>query len=120
MIYDYLDHLSAGEFDHPEDIDPNVLIRLELMRQISGEAIVPTSDFRPGDDDSTHGDPDHDGDGDGIDIRCHASRPRWRLIEAALRVGFKRVGVYDRHLHLDIGTEEDGFDQEVMWMGESR
>jgi len=60
-----------------------------------------------------------------VDLRCTDSHQAFRIIQAALAVGFKRAGVYhgqpdpqgkvqSTHIHLD---NDPNLPQEVMWTG---
>lgn len=46
------------------------------------------------------------------DISCKYSRPRFMILGAALRIGFKRIGIGKNFIHLDI---DRGKDQRVIW-----
>jgi len=50
------------------------------------------------------------------DIRCHDSRSRFAMVVSLVAAGFRRTGVYDRHIHVDI---DESLPQDVMWMGKS-
>lgn len=54
--------------------------------------------------------------GKGVDIACSDSSARFAMVAALLHVGFKRIGVYDRHIHVDT---DDTKPQNVMWWGKS-
>ena len=40
-----------------------------------------------------------------------------KIISGALLAGFRRIGVYDRHVHLDV---DEKLPQDVMWWGVSK
>jgi zinc D-Ala-D-Ala carboxypeptidase len=48
------------------------------------------------------------------DIKCVRSDHRFKIIEAAMQLGFKRIGVYPTFIHLD--REFSSLPQEVMWL----
>lgn len=52
-----------------------------------------------------------------VDIACTRSHDRMKMVAAAIIAGFKRIGVYDRHIHLDI---DETLPQEVLWWGKSK
>lgn len=56
--------------------------------------------------------------GRGVDIRCADSGLRYRILDAAFSEGFLRIGIYDRHIHLDLECE--GFPQCKVWWGKSK
>ncbi len=90
-------------------LDSHLLTLLYLAEQFAGAEFVITSAFREGDE-GTHG------LGLAVGIRCDSSRPRFRIISALIRVGFRRIGIYDKHIHCDVSLARD---QEVLWRGES-
>lgn len=51
-----------------------------------------------------------------VDLACTSSVARMRIVSAALLSGFKRIGIYNLHVHLDC---DDSLPQEVMWIGVS-
>ena len=53
--------------------------------------------------------------GKAIDIACRSARRRSLIISTALGLGITRIGVGKSFIHLDVLTEEDGFDENVIW-----
>lgn len=53
--------------------------------------------------------------GTGVDLACKTSVERWKIINALLAVGFRRLGIYAGHIHADIGKTDDGHTQDVVW-----
>lgn len=51
-----------------------------------------------------------------VDIRCRSSSDRWIMHEALKRVGFKRIGLYDKHIHVDRGVHAPAY---LLWIGVS-
>ena len=51
--------------------------------------------------------------GEGADIRCENSKMRYLLIDTALSVGFRRVGIGDTFIHLGISKDRPS---EVIWI----
>lgn len=52
--------------------------------------------------------------GKAVDLVCHDSTSRFKMVSALLAVGFARMGVYDRHIHVDNDTTKP---QNVLWTG---
>lgn len=50
--------------------------------------------------------------GTAADIKCTNSTMRYLIIKYALEAGFKRIGVYDTFIHLDVDVE---LPSEVLW-----
>ncbi len=111
-----LEHFYEDEFGPDLDrMNPALLLRLELLRQLVGEPIYVTSAWRA---DGTGAHPE----GDAVDVADNnkslslSSRWRHKVLKYAYLLGFKRIGVYDKHIHLDVDLERD---QEVTWWGRS-
>ena len=51
-----------------------------------------------------------------VDLRCWTSWDRWKMFTALLETGFRRLGVYDKHIHVDIDPD---LPQNVIWVGKS-
>ena len=106
------------EFDHPEKMSLPLIAMLDEARAQCSFPWTITSDYReaePGDRPSAH----HYGLA--VDIRAPSGAWRLQIVQAALAVGFNRIGVYDKHVHLDIATEftHENF-KPAMWPGKSR
>lgn len=54
--------------------------------------------------------------GKAVDIACTDSFLRIKLVHAAVHLGFHRIGVYDKHIHLDI----DNCKSAALWLGKSK
>jgi len=114
-IWDDLNHFTPEEFDYPDDMDETFLRALDLIRSRAGVPMVITSDYRPGDL-KAHGrglavDATDDSDSDGV-----TSQWRYKILKAAIETGILRIGIYDKHIHLDIWQNAP---QEVIWYGSS-
>lgn len=55
--------------------------------------------------------------GQGADVRATDGFARMKLVKSAFKIGFKRIGVYTKHIHFGISLT---LPQEVMWGGESK
>ena len=101
-VWNLLDHFSPEEFaPHPEKMNEELLRRLNTARHFAGLPIYVTSHYRPGD-------PKAHGAGDAVDIADNlqgepcTSTWRYHVLRSLLAAGFKRIGVYDRHIHADV------------------
>lgn len=103
-----LRYFKPSEFEHPESMSCELLVKLDLARGLAGVPFVITSDVRAGS-------PEHLA-GEAVDIRCHLSEYRYRIVQAVLAAGFLRVGVYDGHVHVGVSKERPQF---VLWTGVS-
>lgn len=50
----------------------------------------------------------------GVDLACHTSSDRFLMVQALLLAGFKRIGIYDKHVHAD---RDNSLPQLVIWTG---
>ena len=112
-------YFENKEFIHAKTMDPMLRKMLDDMRHAYGKPIVITGSNRPPSTPRTsaHQLGSH-GFWQAVDIRCDASGPRFELLSAAYLVGFRRIGIYDKHIHLDVADE--GFDPDVLWLGTSK
>lgn len=110
-----LDHFSASEFTEPDRMETQLLLALDETRKKAATPIYVTSSYR-------EGDPKSHGRGWAVDIadnregRECSSRWRYAVVRAALGSGFRRIGVYDRHIHLDMDPD---LPPAVLWWGTS-
>lgn len=97
----------------------DVVYKLDRARELFGSPLIITSGFRDpqqngnvgGVQDSSHT------RGLGVDIRCNDSELQKKLIWALCVAGFKRVGQYDRHVHVDSDVTKP---TPAYWVGESK
>lgn len=100
-----------------EDLDKELLIKLEQASSISQLDYVITSGYRPGIDGMDHG--IKNGPHmrrKAVDIRCHDSSTRYKIRYGLFKAGFKRIGQNSIHLHADVCSLADGFPENVDWI----
>lgn len=100
-------------FPHPEKMSFVLMRKLDRARVLATVPFVISSSWRDNDR-RTHG------RGEAVDIRATSSGKRMRIVRALIAVDFARIGIYDVHIHADVGEEEDGFPQNVLWWGKSK
>ena len=117
MAIDWSKYRYFSEADFPPhrgEPSETLLEMLDDAREIAGVPFVITSGVRPPrkpDDDSAHI------TGLAVDTRANNSRARFKILRALYAVGFRRIGVYDLHLHIDVDESKD---QDVCWWGTSQ
>ena len=118
-----LDHFLADEFAQPEKMVVDFVKRLDVARHLAGVPFKLTSTFRVDDTpdqlDSTHE------IGAGADIACPKNAhclERSAIIRGLLDAGFTRIGIYDRHIHADLGDRIniDKWPANCIWWGISK
>jgi uncharacterized protein YcbK (DUF882 family) len=116
-----LKHFNYSEFDSPDVqgsgqmMDKRILEMLDQARDKFDKPIHITSGFRT---------PFWNGEVNGVessshlkglaaDIHCDNSRDRHNLINCLLDVGFKRIGVAEKFIHVDIDPDKS---QDLIWL----
>lgn len=104
--------------DETQGLDPRLLALLDHARGLAKIPFVITSGARTPEQNSAAGGVQHSAHERGlaVDIACTGSHARMRIVAAAIKAGFRRIGAYDRHVHLDC---DETLPQEVLWVGES-
>lgn len=85
-----------------------LLAKLDRARARAGIPFNITSSYRPKDIYSTHS------KGLAVDIMAKNSRQRFHILKALIDEGFNRIGIYSKHIHVDISQEKD---LKVIWYG---
>ncbi len=98
--------------DEVAGLQPAFVARLDAARELAGVAFVITCGLRVVGTSKVQGSA-HEA-GWAVDIRCSSSHQRFRILRALFAVGFTRVGVYDKHIHVDADPTKP---QEVAWVG---
>lgn len=101
-----------------ENLNPRLVILMDQMRDLAEIPMIVTCGYRtPEHNAEVGGVPDSEHThGLAVDIRCNDSISRYKFLSAALKVGFKRIEIGTKHLHLGISETAP---QNVCWLGES-
>lgn len=110
LFYQNLMHFESSEFDEPYEMEQEFLAGLDRARELAGLPFKLTSDWRQDEKSSHH-------TGKAVDIQARSSYVRFRIVQALMSVGFVRIGVYDRHVHVDM---DDSRPYTVLWIGVSQ
>lgn len=89
------------------DMHPELLRMLDRARRKAGVPFIITSALRTVENELSKG---RSGDsahvrGRAVDIACSSSWHRWRIVSAAIEVGFHRIGIAGTYVHLDVDDE---------------
>ncbi len=93
-----------------EGLDADFITDIEFAERVAGLSFYITSAYRDGD-------PKCHGVGRAVDISCEDSTSRFAIVRGLTIAGFRRIGLYDRHIHADRCTDRP---VRVLWMGESK
>ncbi len=103
------DYFSESEFKacvpscSKADMHPETLCKLNNARHIAGIPFVLNSAYRSPAHDKSKG---RSGTGAhtlgrAVDIRCHTSENRAKVLTALIEAGFERIGIYPTFIHAD-------------------
>lgn len=98
-----------ASFPAPEKMSRRLMLSLDKARELAGIPFIITSSYRENDE-LAHG------DGEAVDIRAWYGSSKFLIVRAAIDAGFNRIGIYDRHVHLDVSTR---LPTNVIWIGKS-
>ena len=118
-------NFSRHEFDSPDlensgdSMQEVTLDKIQRARTSYGKAIHVTRGYSTinhnndigGVKDSAHI------KGHAVDISMSDSRERFILLMHLLKAGFTRIGVYNKHIHVD---DDPNKDRNVLWVGTSK
>lgn len=97
-----------------DDLSEELLDSLDVVRSLCGFPLVVTSAYRSFDYEQEHkrtGSSSHC-KGIAVDISCQSSDRRLKIVQNALRAGFRRIGISDTFIHLDLDNDKP----ECIWL----
>lgn len=91
-----------------DDCDEGALLKLDRLRELCGFPIVLNCALRPKEYDLEKGRSGESAHckGKAFDIRCTNSYERSIIVNSAFKVGFVRVGIAKRFIHVDCDIEK--------------
>ena len=109
------DEFSCGCNCGSDTIDNQLVQTLQKLRSAYGKPIKINSGVRCGQHNEKVGGAKYSSHlyGFAVDIACTDSSNRWELVALCQRM-FRRVGVYDGWVHVDVDIQKP---QDVMWVG---
>jgi len=98
-IYKNLRYFTRPEFSNPDAMSTELLLKLDWARHKTGLPYILTSTYRANDV-RTHG------KGLAVDIACNSSQTRLLMLDALRAVEFDRIGIYSKHIHVDVAVSD--------------
>lgn len=100
-----------------EGVSESLLNRLDQAREIAGIPFVINSALRSPAHERLKGRSGSSShvSGKAVDIRCIDSASRFKIVNSLLTVGFTRIGIYPRHIHVDVDMYKP---QRVIFLGD--
>lgn len=98
-----------------QDMRQETMDRLDMARDIAGVPFLLNSAYRSGEWDRAKG---RSGTGAhtlgcAVDIRCGGEVARWKIVNALIAAGFRRIGIARSFVHAD---DSEGHTQDVVWL----
>lgn len=105
----------------PEEVEglaPQLVAMLDKARDLSGVSFIIASGRRTEAQNAEAGGVKNSAHvrGLAVDLRCYTAAARFRMVRGLFLAGFRRIGVYDRHVHADV---DDTLPLDVVWVGVS-
>ena len=99
-----------------DDMQPNFLTLLDAIRERAGIPLVLNSAYRSKEYENQKGRSGNSAHtyGLAVDIRCHGTNTRWKIVRAAVSLGVTRIGIGSTFVHIDTG-ESRGLPPNVIW-----
>lgn len=89
-------------------MNPAFLDRLDEARNLAGVPFVITSGYRcPTHNRAVGSTSDNHTKGIAADIRCVDSNTRYKIVSGLIKLGFSRIGLHKRFVHVDMNDRLD-------------
>ena len=108
-------HFSEAEI---KGLAPELVSKLDTARTVAGVPFVITSGARtPEENERAMGvESSSHVTGKAVDLACSDSPTRFAMLRGLYAAGFRRIGIYSRHIHADVDESKP---QDVAWWGTS-
>ena len=111
---------DLSEFDSKDapgsgaNMQRSTLIKLENARRIAGIPFVINSGFRTQEHNRKIGGKPNSAHtrGHAVDIRAISGQQKFKIVEAAIKAGFNRIGIYKGFIHVD---DDPTLPKNVIW-----
>ena len=110
-------YFNKSEFSNFEMMDEKLLSMLDKMRGIYGYPIKITSDYRSPEHpiEAAKEQPGEHAYGAAVDIVSDSGGKTFRLVKAAIEVGFTRIGISRKRGFIHLGIGYPGAPEKTIW-----
>ena len=110
-------YFTESEFNEFEEMDPKLLEKLDQLREVYGYPIKLTSTYRSPDHpiEAKKAKPGEHAYGAAVDIACVGGEATFKLVKAAIEVGFTRIGISRKNNFVHVGVGYDGAPPITIW-----
>jgi uncharacterized protein YcbK (DUF882 family) len=110
-------YFTESEFNEFEKMDSKLLEKLDQLREAYGYPIKLTSTYRSPDHpiEAKKAKPGEHAYGAAVDIACVGGEATFKLVKAAIEVGFTRIGISRKNNFVHVGIGYDGAPPITIW-----
>jgi len=110
-------HFNESEFNEFDKMDKALLIMLDNLREVYGYPIKITSSYRSPEHpiEARKTKPGEHAYGAAVDMVCVGGEATFKLVEAAIKVGFTRIGISRKKNFVHVGIGYEGAPPMTIW-----
>ena len=110
-------YFTESEFNEFEKMDSKLLEKLDQLREAYGYPIKLTSTYRSPDHpiEAKKEKPGEHSHGAAVDIACVGGEATFKLVKAAIKVGFTRIGISRKNNFVHVGIGYPGAPETTIW-----
>ena len=110
-------YFNESEFKEFDKMDRALLIMLDNLREVYGYPIKLTSTYRSPEHpiEARKAKPGEHAYGAAVDIACVGGEATYKLVKAAIEVGFTRIGISRKNNFVHVGVGYEGAPPITIW-----
>ena len=110
-------YFNESEFKEFDKMDRALLIMLDNLREVYGYPIKLTSTYRSPEHpiEARKAKPGEHAYGAAVDIACVGGEATYKLVKAAIEVGFTRIGISRKNNFVHVGVGYEGAPPMTIW-----
>ena len=110
-------YFEESEFSEFDKMDPTLLAMLDDLRETYGYPIKLTSTYRSPEHpiEANKSKPGEHAYGAAVDIACVGGEATFKLVKAAIDVGFTRIGISRKNNFVHVGIGYPGAPETTIW-----